>query len=372
MTEPTTSKANAPAPARPANRLGLEYAAEAARMPARPTGIIDVHTHINGAAAAEIYARVTALYGVRLTYSMTQLEDLDAVRGVLGDRIRFIAVPNYIGEDRLHHHGPGFIERIRQFHEQGVRIVKFWAAPRGVDYGQEVGDPGLLRLDAPMRVEAMEVASDLGMVFMTHVGDPDTWFATKYADESVYGSKAAQYEPLEILLDRFTQPWIGAHLGGWPEDLEFLTGLMERHDNLYLDTSAAKWMVRELSSHDRDAIVTFLRRFSGRVMFGTDIVTSDEHLHAGEKSHDMMKLANSPDEAFELYASRYWVMRALFETDYRGPSPIADPDLALVEPDKYTDLDAPPLAGKALPDDVLDAVYFDAAHTLLDSLHAEN
>jgi hypothetical protein len=275
-----------------------------------------------------------------------------------------------MGADRRHHHGPGFIERIRKFHDAGVRIVKFWAAPRGVDYGREVGDPSLLRIDAPMRIEAMEVASDLGMVFMTHVGDPDTWFATKYADASVYGTKAGQYEPLEILLDRFTQPWIAAHMGGWPEDLEFLTGLMQRHGNLHLDTSAAKWMVRELGGHDRGAIVAFLQRFSGRVMFGTDIVTSDEHLHAGEKSLDVMKLANSPAEAFELYASRYWVMRTLFETDYRGPSPIADPDLALVEPDAHSGLDAPALVGKALPPEVLSNVYFEAAHTLLDPLHA--
>ena len=77
----------------------------------------------------------------------------------------------------------------------------------------------------------------------------------------------------------------------------------------------------------------------------------------------------SSEAAFELYASRYWAMRMLFETDYRGPSPIADPDLALVEPDKYTDLDAPQLAGKALPAEVLAGVYFDAAHTLLDALH---
>jgi hypothetical protein len=368
MTKSTTSQAGAPAPVRPANRLGLDYAAEAAGLPAPPTGIIDVHTHINGPAAAEIYGRAADLYGVRLTYSMTQLEALEAVRDVLGGRIRFIAVPDYVGADRRHHHGPGFVQRIEKFHALGVRIVKFWAAPRGIDYGREVGDPGLLRLDAPGRIDAMEAASALGMVFMTHVGDPDTWFATKYADRSIYGTKAQQYEPLEILLERFTQPWIAAHMGGWPEDLEFLTGLMQRHGNLYLDTSAAKWMVRELSGHDRAAIVAFLDRFNGRVMFGTDIVAADEHLVAGEKSLDVMKLASSPREAFELYASRYWALRKLFESDYVGPSPIADPDLAMVEPDRYTDLDAPQLAGKALPANLLAGLYHDAAHALLGPL----
>jgi predicted TIM-barrel fold metal-dependent hydrolase len=371
MTKPRPRAVGAPAPVQPANRLGLDYAAEAAALPAPPTGIIDVHAHLNGAAAARIYRRAADLYGVSLAYSMTQLEDLEAVRDVLGDRVRFIAVPDYAGEDRRHHHGRGFLERIRKFHALGVRIVKFWAAPRGVDYGREVGDPDLLRLDAPWRLEAMEAASDLGMVFMTHVADPDTWFATKYADAAVYGTKVEQYEPLEVLLERFGQPWIGAHFGGWPENLEFLTGLMSRHDNLYLDTSAAKWMVRELSRHDRDALLGFLKRFGGRILFGSDIYTADEHLVAGAKEREILQLAASPEEAFDLYASRYWVLRTLLETVHVGPSPIADPDLAMVEPDTYTDMDAPQLVGKALPPDVLASVYHDAAHELLEPLHAD-
>ena len=216
---------------------------------------------------------------------------------------------------------------------------------------------------------AMEAASALGMVFMTHVADPDTWFATKYADASVYGTKAQQYEPLEPLLERFAQPWIAAHLGGWPENLEFLTGLMSRHDNLYLDTSAVKWMVRELSRHDRADLVSFLERFGGRVLFGSDIYTSDEHLVGGDKEREILELAASPQEAFELYASRYWALRTLLETDHDGPSSIADPDLAMVEPNAYTELDAPRLVGKALPRDVLDDVYHGAAQALLEPLH---
>jgi hypothetical protein len=372
MTKPQPPDIGAPAPVQPANRLGLDYVAEAAGLPASPTGIIDVHAHINGAAAAKIYGRAADLYGVRLAYSMTQLEDLESVRDVLGDRVRFIAVPDYAGEDRRYHHGRGFLERIGKFHALGVRIAKFWAAPRGVDYGREVGDPDLLRLDAPWRLEAMEAARDLGMVFMTHVGDPDTWFATKYADASVYGTKAQQYEPLEALLDQFTQPWIGAHMAGWPEDLEFLTGLMGRHDNLYLDTSAVKWMVRELSRHDRADLLSFLKRFRGRVLFGSDIYTSDEHLTAGTKEREILELAGSPQEAFDLYASRYWAMRTLFETDHVGPSPIADPDLAMVDPDNYSDLDAPQLVGKALPRDVLAGIYHDSAHALLEPLHQKS
>ena len=120
-------------------------------------------------------------------------------------------------------------------------------------------------LDAPHRIDAMETGAGLGMYFMAHIADPDTWFKTKYADSSFYGTKLDQYEPFERMLDRFTQPWIAAHMGGWPEDLEFLTGLLERHDNLYLDTSATKWIVREISKHPRTQVIDFLTRFRGRI-----------------------------------------------------------------------------------------------------------
>jgi len=365
MPKSETAPKRTTAAATPSNRLGLDYEAEAAGFPAPTDGIIDVHTHINGAEAARLYKRVADLYGVRMTYSMTSLEQVETVRDVLGDRIRFIAVPNYTGKDRKYHHGRGYIERIRKFHALGARIVKFWAAPRGLDYAREVGEPDLLRIDAPLRIQAMELASELGMSFMVHVSDPDTWFAAKYADASFYGTKAQQYPPLEKLLDRFEGPWIAAHMGGWPEDLVFLAGLLERHDNLYLDTSAAKWMVREISRHPRDELIGFLERFRGRILFGSDILTSDEHLRAGDGT-EMEAKANSREQAFDLYASRYWALRTMWETDYHGPSPIADPDLAMVDPDRYTEMDAPDIAGMQVPPELLRSLYHDAAHDLLD------
>ena len=361
----------APIPgAGPANRLGLDYAAEAASLPAPPAPIIDVHSHINGLEAVEIYRRAASAYAIELTYSMTRLEDVEAIREAMGGRIRFIAVPNYWAEDdRLYHLGKGFTKRIEQYHALGARIAKFWAAPRATDYGIELGEPGFMRLDAPHRIEAMAAARDLGMIFMVHVADPDTWFATRYADASVYGTKRQQYEPLERVLEEFDRPWIAAHMGGWPEDLQFLTGLMDRHANLYLDTSATKWMVRELSRHSRQDLVSFLRRFRGRVMFGSDIVAGDEHLRPSEGEHEVYERANTPRQAFDLYASRYWALRTLLESEYRGQSPIADPDLAMVEPDRYGPMDAPLLVGKSLPADLLKSIYHDAADELLEPLH---
>ncbi|MEC9374689.1 MAG: hypothetical protein VYC34_12630, partial [Planctomycetota bacterium] len=255
----------------------------------------------------------------------------------------------------------------QSFHDLGSRIVKFWSAPRRLDFAAEMGvDRRELMLDGAWQIRAMELASSLDMIFMTHVGDPDTWFQTKYTDASIYGTKADQYLPLERLLDRFTQPWIAAHMGGWPEDPDFLDGMLSRHDNLLLDTSATKWMVRELSRHSRERMIEFLERWNGRILFGSDIVAMDAHLSSDTGPRGMGAQAASEREAFDLYASRYWALRHLWETEYDGESPIADPDLAMVDPASHDEMSAPRLRGKRIPAALLKTLYHDAPAAILE------
>ena len=104
----------------PANRLGLDYAAQAMAMGTPIVPIIDLHSHIGGREASKIYAQAAEQYGISLTYSMTQLEQIEFVRDALGDRVRFIAVPNYNHEDRLYHHGRGYTERVE--HDVTINI----------------------------------------------------------------------------------------------------------------------------------------------------------------------------------------------------------------------------------------------------------
>lgn len=349
------------------NRLGLDYRAEAARLGPPPVPIFDAHIHVNGPAAAAVFREVAALYGVTGVLSQTRLADAESVREVMGDRIRFVAVPNWGSPDRNRAFREGFLEDIPVWRERfGARIVKFWCAPRLWDLlGADGGDPrDAAPVDSPWRVRAAELAQSLGMMFMVHVADPDTWFATKYTDATKYGTKRSHYEALERMLDRFAGPWILAHMGGSPEDLDFLDGLLTRHANAYLDTSATKWQVRELSKHPPERVRAFFERWRGRILFGSDIVTTDEHLtpRAGAaKAHPMGELADSPKAAFGLYASRYWALRTMFETDYDGESPIADPDLAMVEPGRYDEMSAPRLRGLRLSRDLLGALYSEVA-----------
>lgn len=362
---------NEPRTVHAANLHGLDYRAEAQRLGAPIRPIIDVHTHVNGERAAVIYKQAADLFGVAQVYSMTHLEHADDVRGVFGAALRLIAVPQWGAADRLRAFTTDWLDRIERYAEIGCRICKFWAAPRARDIGRELGEPDLFALDGPWRRRAMDLARECGMLFMTHIADPDTWFAAKYADASRYGSKLDQYKPLEALLDEYGDvPWIAAHLAGNPEDLDFLDALLARHDNLSLDTSATKWMVREVSRHPRERLVEFLTRWRGRIMFGSDIVTTDEHLRPTASAMGMGHLAGNEEEAFDLYASRYYALRTMWETDHEGPSPIADPDLAMVEPERFDANASPVLKGKRLPPDLLGDLYHGAAAGLLARWHA--
>lgn len=356
-----------------ANRFGWDYRAKAAELGPPVVPIIDSHTHIHGTKAAKVYDEARKLFGVRLTYTMTQLPLAAPVRDMLGDSIRFIAIPTWSDPDRNGAHRRGYLKTIEAFHRDfGARMMKVWASPRLRDFVPD-GATDLADIDSPLRREHCKLAQSLGMMFMVHVADPDTWFATKYRDGVQYGTKAHQYVGLERMLDEFPSPWVAAHMGGWPEDLDFLDGLLTRHRNLHLDTSATKWVVREISRHEPSRSAAFFERWRGRILFGTDLVTVDDQLSATKTAGSAMgDLASTPEQAFDLYCSRHWALRALFESTYSGESPIADPDLKMVDPAKYNDLSAPPLRGLGLPPDLLRVMYADASENLLGRWWAEH
>ncbi|MFO0830911.1 MAG: amidohydrolase family protein [Phycisphaerales bacterium] len=373
-------------PARPENRFGLDYARAAGLLPPPPTPIVDIHTHLNGPRALAIYRRVAAMYGVTRALTMVRLAECGIVRAALGDSVHFIAFPDFRSPDRRRAFTEGFLADIQAFHDQfGSRMIKLWNAPRVYEMFPGPEGRALVAIDGEWRVRQVELARSLKMGVMVHLTDPDTWFATKYADTGVYPPKRGQYQGLERLLDRFSDvPFLGAHMGGYAEDLDFLDGLLTRHPNYHIDTSATKWVVRELSRHPRSRVVEFFDKWKHRICFGSDIVTTDEHLaptpatpapaapapgfNAGAPAvarHPMADLAESEETAFDLYASRYFALRMMFDTAYDGESPIADPDLRMVDPSIKDPLAAPRLQGLSLPEPLRRELYHGAATRLL-------
>jgi predicted TIM-barrel fold metal-dependent hydrolase len=312
--------------------------------------LIDIHSHIvqtrpsdpkegpigstgpgASTAQAETMLEVAQEFDITRTYSMCPPEDIPVLRERLGNRIGFIGPIS----KKLDEAEEVAYQLLDRFLAQGVEMLKFWAAPRGRDRG--------LFVDAPWRIEAARRGQAAGIrIIMVHVADPDSWFRTTYADAAKFGTKPEQYVRLERMLQLFPDLiWIGAHMGGDPEHADHLEDLLERYPNLYFDTSATKWQVREVSAH-REEIRSLLCRHPDRFLFGSDLVTR----------HHLVR---------EHYVSRYWCQRTLWESDWEGRSPIADPDYA-AEPGSPS---APLLRGLSLPLEVLQQIYYANSSRLL-------
>jgi predicted TIM-barrel fold metal-dependent hydrolase len=273
---------------------------------------------------------VAAEFGVERIVTMCPPDDIVPLRERFGERILFNG-PISRKPDETDDVAYRLLDR---FLELGVRVLKFWSAPRGRERG--------LLVDAPWRIEAARRARAAGVRnIMVHVADPDRWFQTVYTDTAKFGTKAEQYTPLRRMLEMFPDlTWIGAHMGGDPEHPDHLESLLEQYPHLHFDTSATKWQVREVSPR-HEAIAALVRRHPTRFLFGSDLVTR----------HGL---------TYEHYVSRYWCQRTLWESAWEGQSPIADPDYA--SPDGPA---TPLLRGVGLPPEVLKQVYHDNAARLL-------
>jgi hypothetical protein len=311
--------------------------------------LIDIHAHVmrnspddpktgpptgtgTSLEQAETMLQVAGEFGITRIYSMCPPEDIPPLRERFGDRLGFNGP---ISKKKIDQPDDDAYRLLDRFLELGVEIIKFWAAPRGRERG--------LFVDAPWRIDAVRRASAAGVrVFMVHVADPDTWFRTVYADAAKYGTKADQYVGLERMLQMFPNvTWIGAHMGGDPEHADHLEALFERYPNYICDTSATKWQVREVSAH-ADAIRGLICRHPNRFLCGSDLVTR----HGLPREH---------------YVSRYWCQRTLWESNWQGRSPIADPDYTPAAGEPST----PPLRGLGLPPDVLARIYEGNARAIL-------
>jgi len=338
------------APAPPEHNVtGIDYAERSHFTYSGP--LIDLHAHVmvtrpddpptgpprgtgRGASIeqAELMLDVALEFGIRHITTMCLPDDIPILRNRFGDRLSFNGP---ISKKSLDEPDDAAYRVLDKYLEHGVEIIKFWSAPRGRERG--------LVVDAPWRIEAAKRARAAGVrTVMVHVADPDAWFRTVYADTAKFGTKAEQYAGLERMLQMFPDlTWIGAHMGGDVEHPDHLEALLEKYPHLYLDTSATKWQVREASRRS-DAVRALICRYPRRFFFGSDLVTR----------HHLVR---------EHYLSRYWCQRTLWESDWQGPSPIADSD--------YKPSDGEPgvpwLRGVALPREVLRQVYHNNAVQLL-------
>ncbi len=308
------------------NQTGVNYRSPMPRPKVRGR-VIDAHIHLIARRHAAGFFEAADHFGIDRFVSMTPLEEALTLHRSWGHRLQFIAIPTW--QDDSPWRIDNWRRRIEAFYNIGSRIAKFHAAPQSLlRMGKRLDDPAF----RPLFQELV----DRNMIIMTHIGDPDTWYHAKYTDPK-YGTRAEHYQMWENLLAEYRgQPWLGAHLGGNPEDLGRLQSLLDRYPDLVLDNSATRWIVREVSQR-RDEAREFIIANQDRILFGSDQVTGDER-------------------GFDFLASRFWCHRKLWETAHIGQTPIRDPDLPADN--------QPVLRGLALPDGVLQKMYHDNAVAL--------
>jgi len=308
----------------------LQFEVPLSRSAPPPAPIYDAHVHVSSLEETARFLEVARGYGVARALGVGFLRKLEALPSSFRRHFDYCVIiesENALRDQRFMEETRRTIERARKL---GAISAKFWFSP--AIYERNLG----LYLSDRLLSRAFDLLGELGMSALLHLADPDSWFNHTYDDPDFFGDKLSQYEHLEIVLAEHRDVIFQcAHFAGHPEDLDHVDGLLERHPNLVIDTSATKWIARELSAQTERAREFVIRR-ADRTLFGSDLLMGPVHSDAH-------------------YASRYHVHQLLWETNHEGPSPIID-----------TDADGEvTLRGMALPAEVLRKIYYENARTWL-------
>jgi len=201
----------------------------------------------------------------------------------------------------------------------------------------------LVMPDDPRLFDLWEKAGELGVPVLIHSADPVAFFRPldrfnerwdelhANPDWHFYGPEFPTFQELIDSLYRLIEShpkttFITAHVGCYPENLGFVSQMLDKYPNLYTDISAR---IAELGRAPYTARAWFLK-YSDRILFGTDLSPSLEMYQVH------FRFLETADEYF----------------DYDPGSPIPGQGRFRIY-------------GLYLPDDVLRQVYHDNAARLI-------
>ncbi|MGC8874964.1 MAG: amidohydrolase family protein [Chloroflexia bacterium] len=170
---------------------------------------------------------------------------------------------------------------IRTQKERGADGLKVWK-----DFGLRVRDDrgNLVPVDDPRLEPIWETAAELGLPVVIHVADPPAFFdpidETNERWEELqrhpeWAFPSPPFPPFLEILEAFANlvtrhprtTFIGAHVGGYAENLAWVGALLDRAPNLYIDIAAR---IGELGRQPYTARRFFLR-YADRILFGSDM-----------------------------------------------------------------------------------------------------
>ena len=182
-------------------------------------------------------------------------------------------------------HGDHFADwaagRLRLQKDWGAQGLKIWKP-----FGLSVRDhhDALVSIDDPRLDSIWNTAGELGLPVLIHVADPVAFFWNLDSENERWEEllehpdwhfPASQYPAFESIVQslanlvaRFPETtFIGAHVGCYAENLEWVGSLLDRCPNFYVDIGAR---IPELGRQPYTARKFFIR-YADRILFGTDM-----------------------------------------------------------------------------------------------------
>ncbi len=287
---------------------------------------IDYHNHLDSLEPVDVL-RIMDECGIERIVNITMrtreaaLRIIDRFHNAAADRFS-----TYGWMDWKDLHVPGFfqrtVDRLEELVEHGACGFKLWK-----DLGTSVrdADGSLFRIDDERLAPIFEKAAELNVPIMFHIADPDAFFLPIDNNNERYEELAAhpewsfhgsQFSKQELLAQRdrvFPRhprtTFVGAHIAEHPEDLDYVSRLLNTNPNLFVDIAARCAELGRQPYTARD----FFVKYSDRILFGTDLIPETDmyRLH--------FRFLETRDEYFEYpsHASRQgrWNIYGLFLPD---------------------------------------------------------
>ncbi len=208
-------------------------------------------------------------------------QHLDIFKAHAPDRFRiFGGVAWEAWPDKGHRFGEWAAARLRAQVARGAQGLKIWK-PFGLHVRDEMGR--LVDVDDARLDPIWATAGELGLPVLVHVADPVAFFdpldETNERWEELQAHPDWQFpsppfpsfmhilEGFARLVERHPQTtFIGAHVGCYAENLGWVSALLDRCPNLYVDFSAR---IGELGRQPYSARRFFIKH-ADRIVFGTD------------------------------------------------------------------------------------------------------
>lgn len=288
--------------------------------------VIDYHNHLDAQEPGNLLrimdeCRIERVVNITMRTGEAAMEMIRKFHGAAPDRFS-----TYGWMDWSDVQSSGFflrsVERFERLVERGACGLKIWK-----DLGTIVrdADGSLLRIDDERLAPLFEKAAELQVPIMYHIADPDAFFRpidntneryeelAAHPEWSYYGSHFGKEELLaqrdRVFARHPKTIFVGAHVAEHPEDLVYVSRLLDTCPNLFVDIGAR---CAELGRQPYTAREFFLG-FADRILFGTDLVPEIEmyRLH--------FRFLETRDEYFEYpsHASRQgrWNIYGLYLPD---------------------------------------------------------